>query len=95
MAHSATEELRSCLRRIASLLEKGEPVAAAAIVGEMNEIFPRLPPDMPQDELAEASQLLDRCKELELGLREKALVALRQLGATRRSMIYRRYGSGP
>jgi hypothetical protein len=94
MADSATDNLRGCLRGIATLLEKGDPVAAAAIVSEMNELLPRLPRDMPQEELAEATQLLDRCKELEEGLRQNALAALQRLGATRKSLIYRRYGSG-
>jgi len=93
MAHSATEDLCGCLRRIAALLEKGEPEAAAAIVAEMNEVSPRLPTEMPADELAEAQSLLERCAELERGVRQNVLDALRRLGATRKSLVYRRYGS--
>ena len=94
MANLATDDLCGCLRKIATLLEKGDPVAAAAIVSEMNELLPRLPRDMPQEELAEATQLLGRCKELEQGLRQNVLVALQRLGATRKSQIYRRHGGG-
>jgi hypothetical protein len=95
MAHSATEDLRGCLRRIAALLEKGDAVAAAAIVVEMNELIPRLPPDMPNEELAEATHLLEHCEELEHGLRQDALLALQRLAASRKSLVYRRYGGGP
>jgi len=95
MAHSATDDLRSCLRKIAALLEKGDAVAAAAVMVEMNELFPRLPSDMPNEELAEATQLLDHCKELERGLRQGALQDLRRLAALRKSRVYRRYGGGP
>ena len=95
MAHSAANGLSSCLRRIAVLLEKGEPVAAAAIVVEMNELFSTLPSAMPQGEIDEATHLLHRCKELERGLRQSVLASLQRLAATRKSLVYRRYGSGP
>jgi len=90
MAHSATQQLCGCLRRISALLEQGHPEEAAVIVGEMNVLFPQLPPTMPEDELTEAKALLARCVQLEQGLRQAALVALQRLGATRRSMVYRR-----
>jgi hypothetical protein len=88
---SASEALRNCLQRIGALLEKGEAVQAAAIVSEMTEIFPRLPMEMSPDELAEASNLLAHCAELERGLRQNVLVSLQRLAATKKSMVYRRY----
>jgi hypothetical protein len=95
MVHSATEELRNCLRRIAALLENGEPVRAATIVNEMNELFPRLPDAMPPNELAEAQSLLERCVQLEQGLRKNVLGALQRIAATRKSRVYRWYGRKP
>jgi hypothetical protein len=95
MAHSAIDGLSSCLRRIAALLEKDDPVSAAAIMVEMNELFPTLPSDVAQEELAEAVRLLHHCRELEQGLRQSVLASLQRLAATRKSLVYRRYGSGP
>jgi hypothetical protein len=92
---SASEALRDCLRRIGALLEKGEAVQAAAIVSEMTEIFPLLPPEMPADELAEAKDLLAHCGDLERGLRQNVLVSLQRLAATKKSLVYRRYIGRP
>lgn len=95
MSDSATQDLCGCLQRIADLLERGEPVAAAAIVAEMNDVFPRLPPDMPDDELVEARRLLDLCTALECGLRQNVLASLRRLAATRKALVYRQHGRRP
>lgn len=95
MSESAIQDYCDCLRRIAILLEKGEPIAAAAVVAEMNEIFPRLPAEIREEELQEAQGLLERCKELEQGLRHKVLASLQQLAATRRSRIYQWGGHSP
>lgn len=95
MSSSATQDLCGCLRRIAARLEEGDPAEAAAVVAEMNEVFPRLPNEMPDEELDEATRLLVRCKELEQGLRQNALTSLQRLAATRKSMIYRRYAPRP
>jgi hypothetical protein len=92
---SASEALRDCLRRIGALLERGEAVQAAAIVKEMTEIFSRLPPELPADELAEANSLLAHCAELEGSLRRNVLVSLQRLAATKKSLVYRRYLGRP
>jgi hypothetical protein len=92
---SASQTLRDCLRRIGALLERGEAVQAAAIVSEMTEVFPRLPQEMPADELAEANNLLAHCADLERGLRQKVLVSLQRLAATKKSLVYRRYIGRP
>ena len=95
MANATGEELCGCLRRIATLLEQGEPVEAAKVVTEMHELLPRLPEDMAEAEFDDAKNLLARCEALEGDLRKDVLGALQVLGATRKSSIYRRYGSGP
>jgi len=95
MANSTGETLCGCLRRIATLLEKGEPVEAALVVAEMNELLPRLPQDMAEAELNEAKNLLTRCEALERDLRKDVLGSLQLLAATRKSSIYRRYGGAP
>jgi uncharacterized membrane-anchored protein len=95
MSDTATQELCGCLRRIATLLEKGEPVEAATLVVEMNEILPRVTPEMPGDELADARALLEHCAALEGGLRQHVLSSLQRLGATRKGLVYRQYGSRP
>ena len=77
------------------MLESGDPVAAAAIVAEMTEFLPRLPPEMPAEELAEASRLLEHCTTLEKVLRQRVLASLQRLGATRRATAYRQYGGRP
>jgi hypothetical protein len=92
---SASEALRDCLRRISALLEKGEAVQAATIVSEMTAIFPRLPTEMPPDELDEARLLLAHCTELERGLRQSVLVSLQRLAASKKSLVYRRYIGRP
>jgi hypothetical protein len=82
--------LTVCLRRIQSLLEKGEVSEAAALVGELNAAMAGGPEPMTDSELSEARQTLLRCGELERSLRQSALQALQHLGATRRSQAYRR-----
>jgi len=94
--HAASSgDLCGCLRKIAGLLEKGDPVEAATVVADMNELLPRLPSEMPAEQVSEARLLLLHCEELERGLRKIALASLQRLGATRRSMAYRRYSCGP
>ena len=95
MANATSEDLCGCLRRIATLLEKGEPVEAAKVVAEMHQLLPRLPQEMAEAELDDARNLLARCEALEGDLRKDVLGALHVLAATRKSSIYRRYGSGP
>ena len=95
MVNATGEDLCGCLRRIATLLEKGEPVEAALVVAEMNELLPRLPQDIAEAELAEARNLLTRCEALERDLRRDVLGSLQLLAAARKSSIYRRYGSAP
>jgi hypothetical protein len=90
MPVSAGENLCDCLRRIAVLLEQGKPVEAATIVAEIEELLPRLPPKMPEDQLAEARTLLARCGVLEQTMRQSVVASLQRLAATRRSSIYRR-----
>jgi hypothetical protein len=92
MSGSATQDLCGCLRRISILLERGEPEEAAAIVSEMNEVFPRLPREMPSEEFAEARRLLEHCTTLEKGMRQSVLASLQRLAATRRASVYRQYG---
>ena len=95
MADSARDDLCGCLRRIATLLEQGEPEAAAAVVTEMNEVLSHAPPEMPTAEIDEARALLDRCERLERDARQNVLVLLQGLAATRKSSIYRRFGHDP
>jgi hypothetical protein len=95
MSDSPTQDLCGCLQRIAILLEKGESVQAATVVAEMNDVFPRLPPDMPDHELAEARRLLDHCTALERGLRQSVLASLQRLGATRKALVYREHRGRP
>ena len=64
-------------------------------MSELTEIFPRLPPEMPPDEVAEARSLLAHCAELERGLRQNVLVSLWRLAATKKSLVYRRYVGRP
>jgi len=92
---SATQELCKHLEMIAHYLEKGEPGSAAAIVAEMNELFPRLPTSMPADEVTKARRLLERCVGLEEEMRRGVLASLNRLAATRKAMTYRHRGSGP
>jgi hypothetical protein len=92
---SATGDLCECLRRIAALLERGQPVEAAAVADEMNALLPHLPAQMPQEKADEARTLLAHCAILEEGLRQHVLTSLQRLAATRKSMGYRRQGSGP
>jgi hypothetical protein len=86
----ASESVCDYLRRIAALLEQGKPVEAATIVTEMTELLPRLSPEMPDDQLAEARILLARCGVLEQAVRQSVVASLQRLAATRRSSIYRR-----
>ena len=95
MADEATGSLCGCLRRIAVLLEKGNPVEAAAVVCEMNEVLSRGPTAMSESEYAEARSLLALCEKLERDARQDVLVSLQRLAATRKSSIYRRFGSDP
>jgi hypothetical protein len=76
-------------------MEKGEAVEAAVAMSEMNELLPLLPMEMTTEELAEANRLLRRCVELESGMRQKVLASLQRLAATRKSLVYRRYGGRP
>ncbi len=92
MAQPTTNSLCKCLQKIAGLMEKGEAVEAAAAVAEMNELLPLLPLEMTTDELTEAKRLLDRCVELEGGMRQTVIASLQRLAATRKSLVYRRYG---
>jgi hypothetical protein len=95
MAQPTSNSLCKCLQRITGLMEKGEAVEAAGAVAEMNELLPLLPLEMTTDELAEANRLLKRCVELEAGMRQKVLASLQRLAATRKSLVYRRYGGRP
>jgi len=95
MSDTATQELCGCLRRIATLLEKGEPVEAATLVVEMNEILPRVTPEKAGDELAQAMALLEHCKTLEAALRQHILSSLQRLGATRKGLVYRQFSTRP
>jgi hypothetical protein len=95
MAEPTTNSLCKCLQRIAGLMEKGEAVEAAVAMSEMNELLPLLPMEMTTEELAEANRLLRRCVELESGMRQKVLASLQRLAATRKSLVYRRYGGRP
>jgi hypothetical protein len=95
ISEAATGDLCGCLRRIAALLESGQPVEAAAVADEMNELLPHLPEQMPQEKAEEARNLLAHCAVLEEGLRQQVLTSMQRLAATRKSTIYRRQGSGP
>ena len=95
MADTETDGLCSCLRRIATLLEKGEPEAAAAVVGELNSVLSQSPSEMPEAEYVEARGLLERCEKLERDARQDVLASLQRLAATRKSSIYRRFGGEP
>jgi len=95
MPDTAIEDLCGCLRRIAALLERGQPEEAATLVPEMLGMLPQVPLQLPQGKVDEAKDLLARCVGLEQSLRQGVLVSLRRLAATRRSSIYRRYGSRP
>jgi hypothetical protein len=94
MALSPTQELCKHLETIAQLLEKGEPESAAAVVAEMNELFPNLPASMPADEAAEAHRLLERCVGLEKKMRSDVVASLKRLGSSRKAMVYRHRGLG-
>ena len=94
MALSATQELCKHLEAIAQFLEKGDPVSAAAVVAEMNDLFPNLPASMPADEAAEAHRLLQRCVDLEKEMRSDVVASLKRLGASRKAMTYRHRGLG-
>lgn len=87
--------LCGCLRKIAGLLEQGNTVGAAGVVAEMNALIPTLPTEISESEAAEAKALLKRCANLERGLHERALVAMQQLGAARKSRVYRRIAWRP
>ena len=95
MAQPTATSLCKCLREITELMEKGQAVEAALAVAEMRELLPLLPLEMTTDELAEADRLLKRCVELEAGMREKVLASLQRLAATRKSLVYHRYGGRP
>jgi hypothetical protein len=82
--------LSSFLRKIADLLDAGDAVEAARVVGEMNLLLPTMPVDIPDVELSEAEGLLKRCRDLEQGLRRKTLDSMQRLGAVRKSLVYRR-----
>jgi hypothetical protein len=90
MVPSPTHELCRQLEAIAGLLERGDPESAAAVVAEMNKLYPRLPSSMPPEEVTEARRLLARCVDLEENLRQKVLASLKHLAVTRKSMRYRR-----
>ena len=95
MADLGSHGLCGFLRRIEGLLEKGDAVAAAAVVAEMNQALASLPLEMPDAELTEAQGLLVRCEEMEQGMRKEVLSSLQRLAATRKSSIYRGFGDAP
>ena len=78
------------LRKIANLLESGQAIEAASVVAEMNRLLPTMPLDLSDSEVSESEGLLKHCRELEQGLRDRALQSMRQLGAARKSLAYRR-----
>jgi hypothetical protein len=82
--------LCSYLRKIASLLESGEAIEAASVAAEMNRALPTMPLVLSDSEVSEGEGLLKHCRDLEEGLREKDLQSMRQLGAARKSLAYRR-----
>ena len=93
MVRSSTQVLCDQLGRIAAFLEGGDGEAAAGVMVEVQELLPHLPSSMPDDELAQAQQLLQRCCELEAGLRQRIVASLKELGAGRRGFVYRHMAS--
>lgn len=89
MVLSATQLLCEHLGNAAELLEKGDAVAAALELEEIQALYPRLPGSMPQGEYEMARRLFERCAEAEGILRKQVTLALAQLGTGRRADAYR------
>jgi hypothetical protein len=85
---SPTEQFCARLRSIVELLENGDHASAAKVARDIQRLVARLPPEMPDEEVEEASRLLDRYGRLGEGLRQETLAAMRQLGAGRRLAAY-------
>jgi hypothetical protein len=95
MVQIGSQKLCDNLRRIVSFLEQKDSGSAAALVAEMQELLPSLPPSLPDDEIAEVRRLLDRFAVLGEELRRQIETARNRLGAARRLRAYGRHGRRP
>jgi hypothetical protein len=88
MAATPTQGLCAHLRSIVQLLERGDRVAAASEVAEMQKLIAGLPPAMPDADVKEAGRLMERYAELGAKLRQDTLASMTRLGAARRVAAY-------
>lgn len=89
MVLPATRQLCERLESAVNFLDKGDVLAAAKLLAELQDLYPTLPVSIPEPELNEIRQLFLRCTTA--GEKQRLLLteALRKIGAGRRGMAYR------
>jgi hypothetical protein len=95
MTLSGTQRLCEHLSTIVGFLEKGDAQGAASVVADMTNLLETLPPEMPEEEMAEARRLIERYAALSGALRQETLDSLNRLNAVSQSTAYGRRGFRP
>jgi hypothetical protein len=95
MTPTPTQRFCSQLRDIVGFLENGDRAAAAKAAAELEQMVATLPRTMPEVEIAEARQLLERYGVLAEHLRQETVASMKRLGAARHLSAYGRHGRRP